>query len=71
MLPLELQKQLLSLAELLPMIVVNAGTPEALIQVILNLVQELKTTLAEDGLRSVQAAEVKAVIRAVAYRLDD
>lgn len=71
MLPPELQKQLLSLAEILPMIVANAATPDALVQIFLNFMQELKATLAEDGLRTVQAAEVKAVIRAVAYRLED
>lgn len=71
MLPPDLQKQLLSLADIVPLIVANAATPDALVQIFLNLVRELKTTLAEDGLKTVQAAEVKAVIRAVAYRLDD
>ena len=71
MLPPELQSQMLSLAELLPLIVANAGTPDPIVKTILKLVEELKTTLGEDSLRTIQAAEVKAVLRAVAYRRED
>jgi hypothetical protein len=71
MLPPELQSQMLSLADLLPLIVANHATPDPIVKIILDLAQELKTTLGEDGLRTIQAAEVKAVLRAVAYRRED
>jgi len=71
MLPPELQRHMLSLAEILPLIVANAATPDPVVQVILKLIRELKTILGEDGLRTIQAAEVKAVLRAVAYRRED
>jgi hypothetical protein len=71
MLPPELQSQLLSLAETLPLIVANTATPDGIVKIILDLIQELKTTLGDDSLRTVQAAEVKAVMRAVAYRRED
>jgi hypothetical protein len=71
MLPPELQSQLLSLADVLPLIVANAATPEPLVEIILKLTRELKTTLGEDGVRTIHAAEVKAILRAVAYRRED
>jgi hypothetical protein len=71
MLPPDLQECLLSLADMLPMLVANASTPDAVRQIVLNLARELKTTLAQDDLRTIQAAEVKAVMRAVAYRRED
>jgi hypothetical protein len=71
MIPPELQSQLLSLADLLPLIVANHATPDTIVKIILDLVRELKTTLGDDSLRTIQAAEVKAVLRAVAYRRED
>jgi hypothetical protein len=71
MLPPDLQECLLSLADTLPMLVANASTPDGVRQTVLNLARELKTMLGQDDLRTIEAAEVKAVMRAVAYRRED
>lgn len=66
-----LQVHLLTLADTVALILACRLTPDALREILLNFTKELKEILPPDSARSVEAAEAKAVIRAVAYRRDD
>lgn len=65
--PQGIQVHLLTLAEVVALLLASKLTPERVRQVLLRLTGELKEVLPEDGRRDTEAAEAKAVIKAIAY----
>jgi hypothetical protein len=71
MIPPELHANLLALAKVVSILLAYKLTPQPLRQILLNLIRELKTQLSPDDQKAVEAAEAKAVLRALAYRRED
>lgn len=67
MMPQGTQNHLLSLAQVVGILLAHRLTPDRVRQILLNFVKELKTVLPSDSMKDIEAAEAKAVIRAVAY----
>jgi hypothetical protein len=71
MLPPTTQSQLLELASIVSILLAHRLTPDRVRAILLNLTKELKEVLPNDTLKDIEAAEAKAVIRAIAYRRGD
>ena len=71
MVPSNLHEQLLILSDVVSGLIAYQLTPDALLQILLNFTKEIKTQLPPEAVKAVQAAEAKAVLRALAYRRDD
>lgn len=71
MIPPKLHVHLLELAQAVSILLAYKLTPDSLRQILLNLTRELKTQLSPDDLKAVEAAEAKAVLRALAYRREE
>ncbi len=71
MVPAGIQVQLLTLAEALSFLLASQFTPDAVRQKCLKFVREFKEILPPDSRNDVDAAEARAVLRAMAYRRDD
>ena len=71
MIPPVTQSHLLALANIVAILLAHRLTPDDVRQILLKLTRELKTVLPADSLKDIEAAEAKAVVRAVAYRREE
>ena len=71
MIPAALHAQLLVLSDVVASILAYKLTPDAIRQILLNLTKEIKETLPPDDLKALDAAEAKAILRALAYLRED
>ena len=71
MIPPRLHAHLLTLSEVVSIILSYKLTPDTLRQILINFTKELRAQLSPDDLKAVEAAEAKAILRALAYPRED
>jgi hypothetical protein len=69
--PSPLLEQLLLLSDVVSGLLAYKLTPDPIRQILLNLTKQIKETLPADDLNKLDAAEAKAILRALAYRRED
>jgi len=71
MAPSHLHEQLLLLSDVVSALLAYKLTPDRIRQILIKLTKEIKETLPPDDLNKLDAAEAKAILRALAYRRED